>query len=230
MTAVLAPVGVIPRRVEITLCRLDEDGDIALSIAETWLSEGERDRASRFRQQRDRNRFVRGRGFLRRSLARRLGRDPGSLALGTGPGGKPCLRDNDLAFNLTHSGDLAALAVSTEQEVGLDIECLAPQTALAGDLSGLITACFRPDEAAAIRAAPDLRRAFLRFWTAKEARMKLTGEGLGLDPRAIALAHEAGRPVAYLSPKRPAATLHGFDLPGAVGTLAIGGRKCCATP
>jgi 4'-phosphopantetheinyl transferase len=229
MTAVLALSAAIPQAVEITLCRLDEDGDIALSTAETWLSEDERDRARRFRQPRDRDRFVRGRGFLRRSLAHRLGCDPGSLALGTGPGGKPCLPRPAPAFNLSHSGGLAALAVSALHEVGIDIECLAPQPALAGDLSGLIAACFRPDEAAAIRAAPDPRQTFLRFWTGKEARMKLTGEGLGLDPRAIALAHEAGRPLAYLSPERPAATLHGLDLPGAVGTLAIGDRRCCAT-
>lgn len=219
----------VPAGVEIALCRLDDDADIALGAAEGWLSPDERDRADRFRQPRDRDRFVRGRGFLRRTLARRLGRDPGALALAVGPGGKPRLPDGGPAFSLSHSGGLAALAVSEAHEVGLDIECLAPQPALAGDLTGLIALCFGPDEAAAIGAAPAPRRALLAFWTAKEARMKLTGEGLALDPRAIALAHDAGRPVGYLSPARPAATLHRLDLPGAVGTLATGDRGCCAT-
>ncbi len=231
MTALLPRTTAIPREVEIALCRLDDDGDIALATAARWLSPAERDRADRFRLPRDRHRFVRGRGFLRRSLARRLDRDPRSLAIGAAPGGKPCLPDGGLSFNLSHSGGLAALAVSAVHEVGIDIELLAAGPALDGDLAGMIDTCFHPDEAAAIRAAPLPRRTFLQFWTAKEARMKLTGEGLGLDPRAIVLGHEEGRPVAYLAPTRPAATLHALELRGAVGTLALGteGRTCCAT-
>jgi 4'-phosphopantetheinyl transferase len=231
MTAVLPQTTAIPREVEITLCRLDDDGDIGFATAARWLSPEERDRADRFRLPRDRHRFVRGRGFLRRSLARRLDRDPRSLAIGAAPGGKPCLPEGGMSFNLSHSGGLAALAISSVYEVGIDIEVLGSGPAHHGDLTGMIENCFHPDEAAAIGAAPVPRRTFLRFWTAKEARMKLTGEGLGLDPRAIVLGHEEGRPVAYLAPTRPAATLHGLDLSGAVGTLALGteGRTCCAT-
>jgi 4'-phosphopantetheinyl transferase len=228
--ACLPGTAAIPRDVDIALCRLDDDADIALCVAARWLSPDETQRAARFRQDRDRDRFIRARGFLRRTLARHLDRDPGALAFTSGPHGKPGLPDGDLAFNLSHSGGLAALALSTAHEVGIDIERLAPAPPLPADLSGLIRACFLPDEAAAIAAAPAPQRAFLRFWTAKEARMKLTGEGLGLDPRAIALEHANARPLAYLAPDSPAASLHALDLSGAVGTLALAPRTrtCCA--
>jgi 4'-phosphopantetheinyl transferase len=230
MTMLLPRASAIPRDVEIALCRLDEDGDMPLGTAVRWLSPEERDRADRFRLARDRHRFVRARGFLRRTLARRLDRDPRSLALRAAPRGKPFLPDCGLSFNLSHSGGLAALAISETREVGIDIELLDAGPALEGDLAGVIAACFHPNEAAAIAAAPIPRRTFLRFWTAKEALMKLTGEGLALDPSAILLGHEEGRPVAYLAPSRPAATLHGLELSGAVGALALGseGRTCCA--
>jgi 4'-phosphopantetheinyl transferase len=228
--ACLPRTAAIPLDVDIALCRLDDDSDVALSTAARWLSPDEAQHAARFRHDRDRDRFVRARGFLRRTLARHLDSDPRALALAKGAQGKPFLPGGELAFNLSHSGGLAAVAISTAHEVGIDIERLTPSPPLPDDLSGLIRACFRPDEAAAITAAAAPQRAFLRFWTAKEARMKLTGEGLGLDPRAIALAHENGRPLAYLAPESPAASLHALDLSGAVGTLALSPRTltCCA--
>jgi len=47
---------------------------------------------------------------------------------------------------------------------------------------------------------PRLAGAFLACWTVKEAVMKLTGEGMALDPRAISLHLEHGTPRAALTP------------------------------
>jgi 4'-phosphopantetheinyl transferase len=214
----------IPPDVEIMICRLDDDRDIPLAAALQWLAPEERDRANRLRYHEDRARFIRGRGFLRHSLAQCLGGHPRALAICEGPGGKPCITGADLEFNLSHSGGLAALAISASHVVGIDIELLAPPVARVRNLDALIDACFRPDEAMAIRTAVSPQRSFLQFWTAKEARMKLTGEGMALAARSIALAHESGRPFSYIAPAKPEAGLHLLELCGAVGALAVARR------
>jgi 4'-phosphopantetheinyl transferase len=221
---VLSRTTAIPRDVEITLCRLDDDRDIALADATQWLSPQEEARARQLRFDEDRDRFIRGRGFLRRSLAQRLEGDPSAVDIRSAPGGKPRLGGNELSFNLSHSSGLAALATSTDHELGLDIELLAPHPARVRNLEALINACFNAEESAAITSAPMPSLTFLQFWTAKEARMKLTGEGMALDPRTIALSHLGGRPVSYVAPVRPAAALFLLDFCGAVGALAISHR------
>ena len=57
-------------------------------------------------------------------------------------------------------------------------------------------------------------RRFLEFWCAKEARMKLTGEGFGLDPQEIVLALEGGRPVGVTQPEGPDCRLVMVDMTG----------------
>jgi 4'-phosphopantetheinyl transferase len=67
--------------------------------------------------------------MLRALLARYVDRDPRALDFVLGPHGKPALLAEegdpaiDLRFNLSHSGSLALVAVSSEREVGVDIEC-----------------------------------------------------------------------------------------------------------
>ena len=69
-------------------------------------------------------------------------------------------------------------------------------------------------EVAALADLPtDVRvRRFLSFWTAKEARMKLTGEGLSLDPLDISLKLRDGEAVAYARPQEPHAELQFVSL------------------
>src|SRR5262245_31976549 len=54
-----------------------------------WLSVDERERAERFRFDRDRQRSVLHRGILRALLGRYLALDPRDIAFASGPSGKP---------------------------------------------------------------------------------------------------------------------------------------------
>ena len=55
MTAACLPrTAAVPRDVDIALCRLDDDADIALGLAARWLSPDETERAARFRHPRPR--------------------------------------------------------------------------------------------------------------------------------------------------------------------------------
>jgi 4'-phosphopantetheinyl transferase len=210
--------------VDLSLCRLDLDDDIALDVALALLSPAERDRAGRFRFARDRERFVRGRGHMRRTLAQMTGINPATLVLEAGERGKPRLSPMfDQAtphFNLSHSGGLAVLAVSWEGPLGIDLEFrdrrldparLAPTVLVASERRAL--ECSESGEVLA---------KFLAMWTAKEARMKLTGEGMALDPRLIELRLDQGWPTGYRLPIGPALRLDFPDIgrPDAICALA----------
>lgn len=213
------PIGLA--QIGLALCQLDTDHDIALTKAWGLLSPDELLRARRFHFDRDRTRYVRGRGFLRIMLGQACGQPPSRLVFGTGAQGKPFLLDSDLAFNLSHSRDLAVLVISRFTPLGIDLEFIDR----AADIAGLAQTCLTPAEADILAGLPEeARRArFFAFWTAKEARMKLTGEGMSLPPRQIALDLHAGHPIGYLHPDTPAAQAVFLDLghSGAVCCLAL---------
>lgn len=207
--------------ITLAQCWLGDDRDIALAAAWPLLSGDEAARARRFHFDRDRHRYVRGRGFLRRLLGQNTGQAAASLTLATGPQGKPFLPDHALWFNLSHSGDLAVLALSSSGPVGIDVEFVDRVV----DSGGLAQRCFCPHEIDALMALPEAARParFFAYWTAKEARMKLTGEGMTLPPDMIALDLRDGHPVGYLRPDAPAAQAVFVDLghPAAICCLAL---------
>ena len=90
---------------------------------ETLLSADERRRAELFRRPELRRRFVSARVGLRTVLSRYLGVGPADVGLAFEPAGKPRLAMRDdaadrLRFNLSHSGELALVAVADRCEVG----------------------------------------------------------------------------------------------------------------
>lgn len=191
---------------------LDEDSSLSLERARSWLNEEERARADRFKFAVHRDRFTRGRGMLRYLLASRLGTGPESLVFAIGERGKPYLPGADLHFNLSHSEDRAVLALSRLESIGIDIERYDRRV----DIDGLSRRCFRASEIArfAEMSEAEKQRAFFWVWTAKEARMKATGEGFHLEPQRIEVAFAEGLPSHYLEPAHPAAYVRPVVLPG----------------
>ena len=161
------------------------------------LTAEENDRAEKFRFDEHRNRFIRGRAFLREVLATFCGSgSPGELPLAIGEDGKPLVPDSPVAFNLSHSGDIAVLGVAPMREIGVDVECFDRRV----ECLALARRYFAPSEIAAMEAlnGPAQRELFFRLWTSKEAAMKATGEGLRIDPRGIeVLLDNAVRPLRY---------------------------------
>jgi 4'-phosphopantetheinyl transferase len=116
---------------------------------------------------------------LRDVVAHYLDEDPVKIELGHGERGKPMLADPSasLRFNLSHSGDLALVAVAWDREVGVDVERIAPRR----NLLGLARRGLGPEEAARIESLPPEERApaFYAAWTRREAVAKCHGVGLG---------------------------------------------------
>jgi 4'-phosphopantetheinyl transferase len=162
----------------------------------TTLSADERARAARFRFDRDRDRFVVGRGLLRRLLGSSIGISAAEVRFVYGAHGKPLLADSDLWFNLSHSGPVALFAFSSVGEVGIDIELEAP-----GFARGRIAErFFSPAEVAALRSLPRAQqgRAFMACWTRKEAFIKARGDGMSLALDSFDVSLLPGSPVALL--------------------------------
>lgn len=178
---------------------IGSDSRMPVELGLELLSDEETARAERFRFEIHRDRYIRGRAMLRQLLGRATSRDPGGLVIETEAMGKPYLRGESIAFNVSHTENVALFAYSTSLEsVGVDIECLDRQT----EFEGLIKRFYTENEQRQfeILSGDDRRRLFFRLWTAKEARMKLTGEGLGLSPRKIDVRIEWDRPVGYAAP------------------------------
>ena len=186
---------------EVFLSResIGDDSRVNLESGEQLLSSAELRKANAYRFPVHRNRYIRGRALLRTKLASLLHQDAGEIEIREGKWGKPFVPESDVSFNLSHSGDLAIFAFSNSLlRVGVDLEHLDRET----DIEGLSQHCFTPTECRELQALSPLERSvlFFKIWTAKEARMKLTGEGLSLDPKAIELSFSKGVPCGFQKP------------------------------
>jgi 4'-phosphopantetheinyl transferase len=149
------------------------------------LSADELARASRFHFERDRARYTASRGVLRSILARYLDADPASLVFERGPHGKPALVNpaTTLRFNVSHSEDLLLLAVAHAREVGVDLEAMRESV----HFEMLSDHYFTPEDAWALRTAPEPERTwrFFELWTRTEAQLKARGLGLTEKPNIV---------------------------------------------
>ena len=88
-------------------------------------------RADRFAFPHDRRRYVAAHGALRAILGGYLNTTPAGVPIRYTPQGKPYLAppSSDIRFNLSHSGELALIAVTRGREVGVDVERIRPVSA-----------------------------------------------------------------------------------------------------
>jgi phosphopantetheinyl transferase len=183
--------------------RVDLDGRApapAAAIAEVVTAD-ERERAARFRQEADRQRFLHGRLLLRTCLGHHLDIPPRDVPFVNGAFGKPEIqlsasdtapgadRAGVLRFNLAHSGEWVLFAVARDREVGVDVE----HHKVMSDAMELARRFFAPPEVAALESLdPELRHdAFFRVWTRKEAIVKAGGRGLSAGLERFAVSADA---------------------------------------
>jgi 4'-phosphopantetheinyl transferase len=186
------------------------------------LSTSERDRADRFSFEKDQARFISCRASLRLLLSRYTAVPPDKIAFRYEPQGKPALVDAGWHFNVSHSRDLAAIAISHDAPVGIDLELIDPVFPR-GDVAPEFLA---PDEFTALAALPpDTQLAsFFQLWTLKEALLKALGSGFSLDPRSIHIRLDVALNPTIVSapPEFLQISLHSFHLhPGYAAALAI---------
>ena len=158
------------------------------------LSVDERERAERFYQVKHRQEFILARGMLRVILGRYVGEDPASLVFKYSSKGKPSLSAHQLSFNLSHSQDLVIYAVSYLEKIGVDLEY---QRKI--EVESLAKRFFSLREYQYLKNVDEQEELFFRLWTAKEAYLKATGEGIagGLEQAEITIGDSLSLPTPW---------------------------------
>jgi 4'-phosphopantetheinyl transferase len=194
------------------------------------LSHDEIERAERMRFDRDRSRYIVGRGQLRTLLAAYTGVPARRLRFEYGEFDKPSV-DGGPAFNLSHSGAVALYAFAREGDIGVDVE-------LEDERFGrdrIAERFFSPGEVRTLRGLPPEQQplAFLSCWTRKEAFIKARGDGLSLALDSFDVTLAPGAPARLLRTswcKSEPARWVMADLSdrrsGYVGALAFRGNGC----
>jgi 4'-phosphopantetheinyl transferase len=159
-------------RGEIHVWRMDLD-----TLDEALLppaNAGESARAQRFHTENLARRYLRSHRALRGLLAKFTS---AHLNFAVSSTGKPYLPNApELKFNLSHSHEMAVVAITLEYDVGVDVERLRYIT----DYTTIADHFFPPSEALALRQTipTDCKHDFFRRWTRFEAMLKARGVGL----------------------------------------------------
>lgn len=145
------------------------------STARSLLSKDELERADRYYFPRHQRRFTVARATLRLILAHYLQVSPKELVFTYTQHGKPQLLNSSLQFNLSHSSELALLAIGKDYPLGIDLEFFS-----ARPYEGIGSHLFSASENQALcqtnwRLKPLV---FFHIWAQKEAFIKACGLGL----------------------------------------------------
>jgi 4'-phosphopantetheinyl transferase len=232
LSSTATPAGTpVSEIVHVWAANLDLSATALKHLAET-LSSNESERASRFHFERDRNRYIAGRGLLRAALGKYVQLPPAEVPLVYGPNGKPLLQTGGnpttLHFNLTHSQNLALLAVTRAAQIGVDVEAVRPLS----EAHELVDRFFSARESAAFESVPEAQKpvAFFNLWTRKEAWLKATGEGIGHLLNKVEVSFLPGEPAQLLTlPQNSKSRWTLTDLvpaPGFTAALAV----ACSAP
>ena len=179
---------------------------------EPLLDDAERSRADGFRFDATRRLFVAAHGALRVLLGRYLDVDPRAVRFDAEPGGKPTV-EGPVQFNLSHSHELAAIAVAgRDRAVGIDVERRRVPTSRDGIAERIMT----PEELACYRSLDDDRRGefVLWVWARKEALVKASGRGVRESLTTVACEPAADDPWFVVD----------LDLPGYAAAVAAAGH------
>ena len=202
----------VPEGLEVWRLALDLNAPVA-DDDDRLLSRAEWQRAQRLRRHADVVRAVATRAALRRLLSAHTGIAPEKLVFTQSAYGKPALENADgAAFNVSHSGNVALIALAPGGAVGVDIERCRPEAELA-PLQGLVLS---PSEQL------DHALPFMERWVVKEAVLKALGLGIADHLRSLSITSSLGPPDTYhLEHSLPVSSpLQAWPLPAPSGYAA----------
>jgi 4'-phosphopantetheinyl transferase len=185
----------------VVVIHLVDPNTVLPETAQACLTSEEQSRADRFRFRKDAIHWAACRASLRRILGKAIRLPPQDVPLKYLEFGKPVLASpyNDLHFNLSHSANLAAIALSIDGPVGIDLEAKER----APDLLECESTFCHPAEILRLSTKNDKRALqLLEIWTAKEAFLKALGTGLSFSPTDIRIDFE-DKSIHFFSDKLP---------------------------
>lgn len=176
---------------------------VDVAPARRWLSEDERRRADRYVHDRDRVTYTAAHALVRTVLSEHGATPRAGWQFRENTHGCPFVVDAQagapsLAFNLSHTTGLVAVAVTRGRAVGVDVERVDRVVT-----DGIAERHFAPAEVAALQRLPrDVQaRVFFEYWTLKEAYIKARGMGLAIPLDAFAFTLRGDEPptIAFAS-------------------------------
>ncbi len=176
--------GTVTKKVNINDISRSESG-----AAYFLMSAERRKRCDSLKRDEDKRLCIAADMLLRRVISEETGLDGGALEFVTLENGKPVLKGGAVHFSISHSGEIAAVAVNKHCRVGIDVEKIVPVN------SRIARRVFCDEEIAFVFGSPDIpagavedREAlerFFRVWTYKEAYVKMTGQGITDDIKSV---------------------------------------------
>ncbi|MFP2768434.1 4'-phosphopantetheinyl transferase family protein [Oceanisphaera sp. KMM 10153] len=119
--------------------------------------------------------FLLGRYLLRQLFADRLMLAPNQIPIHIDVKGKPLLEQAEWHFNISHSGDILALAIGNQGSLGIDIEGRQLSSA---QITRLARRYLSQQEQQWLKLSQTSSADFIRLWTVKEAVLKAHGGGI----------------------------------------------------
>lgn len=153
--------------------------------------------------------------LAKKYLSKLYGISPDKLIFARGEHGKPYVTNIPAHFSISHSGKYTALAVS-DRPIGIDLEIIREFSAITAHK------LFNESElkyiagTSAARRKSVMQQCFFEIWTAKEAYLKYTGEGLSGGINSLILDIENKKPI----PKNKNIKLtYDYSIPNAVTAI-----------
>jgi 4'-phosphopantetheinyl transferase len=217
--------------VNVWCIRLDGASAEQVENAARALSHDEQERAQRFRLPELRTKFVLARAGLREILSHVTGMQPRDVTFAYGRHGKPSLAGDaaGVEFNTSHSGEIAAYAVTVGEPVGIDVE----QHRKMQHIEHIARRFFCPAEWQDLMKVDEAERetTFFNCWVRKEAYMKAVGGGFAIPLHSFRVSLINGETPALLDVRdRPDEArewaMHPFvPAPDYSGAVAIRSRR-----
>ena len=144
------------------------------------LSSKERQQHQELIREPDRQLYLLSHSMLRIALSHRTARPVAEWVFEQEPAGKPHIADDtpgNPEFSLSHTAGLTVCALSQDGSVGVDVEPIVR----GADVLEIASTKFTDPERRYLEGLPGRKReeAAVWMWTAKEATLKATGQGLG---------------------------------------------------
>lgn len=166
----------------------------------TTLDQQEQARAHRFMFESIRDRFVISHYALRKILSEYVFVAPHEIRYQYNQRQKPELvpeiNSETIQFNLSHSHDVAMVAITTSVPIGIDVEYIKKDL----DYLALAQRFFSAEEYALLTALDGSERinGFFNCWTRKEAFIKAIGQGLYCSLKQFAVNLAPAEPARFL--------------------------------
>jgi 4'-phosphopantetheinyl transferase len=147
-----------------------------------YIDDMDRLKANKLHFDADRETYLFCHTLLRLILSRKLNYDPLGISIIYDKNNKPRLEGDSLFFNISHTREAFAFAISERSEVGIDLEKVDKNI----DFKSIIGSFFSSEERGFILESPfESRNKFFLLWTRKEALLKAIGTGIISNPSHI---------------------------------------------